>query len=153
MLLACSKNIDAMEKKPYNERRAEPRIKTEEPVGVHVRGGVHSGLGRLVDINNKGALIETEMTLEPGVVVTLEIDVPGSTEPETVRGVVARRAMDSTVGLGIEFLPTTVDERDHIHFVVMTILALDLLAYETRQEPAEARAVVPPASRSNDESA
>ena len=61
-------------------------------------------------LNNKEAFIATEMTLKPGVVVTLEIDVPGSTEPETVRGVVARRARDSTVGLGIEFLPTTVDE-------------------------------------------
>jgi len=98
-------------------------------------------------LNNKEAFIATEMTLKPGVVVTLEIDVPGSTEPETVRGVVARRARDSTVGLGIEFLPTTVDERDHIPYVVMTILALDLLAYETRPEPADARAFVPPASR------
>ena len=142
----------AMEKKPCNERRAEPRMETEEPVGVHVRGGAHSGVGRLVDINNQGALIATEMELEPGVVVTLEIEVPGSTEPETVRGVVARRAVDSTVGLGIEFLPTTVDERDHIHYVVMTILALDLLAYETRQELADTRAFVPPASPSNDES-
>ena len=153
MLLAYCKKIEVMEKKPYNERRGEPRMKTEEPVGVYVRGGAHSGLGRLVDINSKGAFIATEMVLEPGVVVTLEIDVPGSTEPETVRGVVARRAMDSTVGLGIEFLPTTVDERDHIHYVVMTILALDLLAYKTREEPADARALVPPASRSNDESA
>ncbi len=141
-----------MEKKPYNQRRVEPRMNTEEPLGVHVRGGAHSGLGRLVDITNKGALIATEMALEPGVVVTLEIEVPGSAEPETVRGVVARQAMDSSEGLGIEFLPTTVGERDHIHYVVMTILALDLLAYQTRQEPGDTRAFVPPASRSNDES-
>jgi len=118
-----------MDKKPY-ERRREPRVRTDEPVHVLVRGDAHSGPGHLVDINNKGALIATEMALEPGVVVTLEIEVPGSSEPEAVRGVVARQETASIVGLGIEFLPTTVEERDHIHYVVKTILALDLLAYQ-----------------------
>jgi hypothetical protein len=144
--------IDTMQKQLTDERRSEPRIQTEDPVIANVRAPSGYGQGRLLDINNRGAFIGTEMALESGELVTLEIQIPGSDRMESVRGVVARQQDGTTSGLGIEFLPANVEERDHIHYVVKTILALDLLGYERpKSNPNETVAFGRPVYRKDDD--
>jgi hypothetical protein len=96
--------------------------------------------------------VGTEMVLESGETVTLEIQMPGSNRLESIRGVVARHQDEAKSGLGVEFLPTSVEERDHIYYVVKTILALDLLGYERpRTNPTETVAFGRPIYRPDDE--
>jgi hypothetical protein len=141
-----------MAKPLTDERRSEPRVQAEDPLVVNVRASSAHGHGRLLDLNNRGAFVGTEMVLESGETVTLEIQMPGSNRLESIRGVVARQQDEATSGLGVEFLPTSVEERDHIYYVVKTILALDLLGYERpRISPTDTVAYGRPAYRPDGE--
>lgn len=141
-----------MAKPLTDERRSEPRVQAEDPLMVNVRASGSCAKGRLLDLNNRGAFVGTEMALESGETVTLEIQMPGSNRLESLRGMVARHQDEAKSGLGIEFLPMSVEERDHIYYVVKTILALDLLGYERpRTNPTETVAYARPVYRPDDE--
>jgi hypothetical protein len=133
------------------ERRQQPRIQLEEDqiVRIHAPRERYTGLvnfsitdGRLFDLNNLGAFVSTELSLEKGAAVDVEIALPGMRVPELVHALVARQAErfqrgDRTTpqGLGLRFLADNLREQERIRRIVMMTLTLDLLkyGYETRK--------------------
>lgn len=115
-----------MTSKPQGQR--EPRIETESALPVYLRAGAKLQSGFLLDISATGAFVLTDLVLPDGQIVTLELELPGSERPERLQGVIARRENTrGKIGLGIEFLSRSDDERRHIDRVVSTILTLELL--------------------------
>ena len=123
------------------ERRAEPRVCTDGIIGVriHVHGRIERGT--LVDLNNLGAYVATSLVLEKGIPLTLEIEVPGARRlvrlpAEVVRSVTGfrRQADEPPTGIAVKFVAESVAERERIHLVVQTTLALDLLGVGLSEE-------------------
>lgn len=116
------------------ERRAEPRVCTDGIIGVRIHAHGRIERGTLVDLNNLGAYVATSLVLEKGLPITLEIEVPGAQRllplpAEVVRSVteLRRQADDTPTGIAVKFVAESVEERERIHVVVQTTLALDLL--------------------------
>jgi hypothetical protein len=107
-------------------------------------GGVHTfsvAERYLYDINNSGAFVATDLTLDRGCPIQVEIVTPGNTVLKPVSATVAHCARDRENvpgGMGIRFLAETIEEHDRISDIVMSTLALDLLdfGYRKRKKPA-----------------
>jgi hypothetical protein len=92
--------------------------------------------GTIIDLNNAGAFVATELVLEKGDRLQLELDIPGVDESRPLQAVVARcseeiKGKKKTIpaGLGLVFVGNTPEERQLIQQVVMSTLALDLLGF------------------------
>jgi hypothetical protein len=92
--------------------------------------------GTLIDLNNVGAFVATDLDLEKGTEVHLELEIPGVDTSTPFKAVVARRSEEiqgkkETIpaGLGLVFVGNTPEERDVIQQVVMSLLTLDLLSF------------------------
>lgn len=134
------------------ERRRQRRVSLSGTTTVRIiapsqkqngRAGVKIAEGHLHDLNNYGALVATDLVLEKGFEILLELQVPGSPRPNPIRAVVARRADRirnsegvMPAGLGLCFLADSKDERERIRELVKTTLTLDLLdfGYESRKK-------------------
>jgi hypothetical protein len=97
---------------------------------------------RLFDLNNLGAFVSTDLALEKGTTVDIEIALPGIKVPELVHAHVVRQAerfrrgdIVTPQGLGLRFLADNLREEERIRRIVMMTLTLDLLkyGYETRK--------------------
>lgn len=133
------------------ERRSQPRVQTEGVVRVRILAGGRLERGSLFDLNNAGAFIATDLVLEKGEKVHLELELPGDDEAQPLQAIVARcsgeiqgRKTTIPAGLGVVFIAKTSKERQLIQKVVMTTLALDLLGYGYRKGEGTKEDTVPP---------
>ena len=127
------------------ERRAQPRVRLERATQVRLlaAGRRHTQWqsyslddGYLFDLNNIGAFVATDLVLEKGSRIEIEIAAPGTPFPLSLQAVVARYSQQQNwnhlvmpAGLGLQFVPYTVEEQRRITEIVMTTLALDLMDY------------------------
>ncbi len=127
------------------ERRAQPRVRLERATQVRLlaAGRRHTQWqnlslddGYLFDLNNNGAFVATELVLQKGSRIEIEIATPGMLFPVPLQAVVARYSQQSKwndlvmpAGLGLQFVPHTIEEQRRISEIVMAALTLDLLDY------------------------
>ena len=136
------------------ERRSQPRVQTEGLVRVRILVGGRLERGYLFDLNNAGAFVATDLVLEKGEKVHLELELPGIEEPQPLLAIVARCSPEITgrrttipAGLGVVFVAKSQKERQLIQKVVMTTLALDLLGYGYRKDGAAKEDTIPPGGK------
>jgi hypothetical protein len=126
-----------MQKKAQDsDRRREPRVRPEGSIKVRLLVPGKLETGTIIDLNNAGAFVATELVLEKGDRLQLELDIPGVEESRPLQAVVARcseeiKGKKKTIpaGLGLVFVGNTPEERQLIQQVVMSTLALDLLGF------------------------
>ena len=58
------------------DRRRQPRVRTEGEIKVRILASGKLSEGQLVDLNNAGAFVATDLVLEKGEKVHLELDIP-----------------------------------------------------------------------------
>jgi hypothetical protein len=130
---------------PSIERRKQPRISLEEMARVHILASrdhptgllnTYTRDGYLLDLNNLGAFVATELDLNTGRPINIVIDLPGMRMPALLPAIVARRAdriqcHDRIIpeGLGLRFIAESNEDQERIRRIVMMILTLDLLKY------------------------
>jgi len=131
--------------RPAVERRQQPRVQLEEDliVRIHKPSDHDAALinfstrdAQLFDINNLGAFVSTDLALQKGASVDIEIELPGMQVPTLVHAQVARQAQRlqrgdrvTPRGLGLRFLAESFEEQERIRRIVMTTLILDLMKY------------------------
>ncbi len=142
------------------DRRRQPRVRTEGEIKVRILAGGKLVEGHLVDLNNAGAFIATDLALQKGEKkVHLELDIPGGPATPPLQAVVARCSGEIKghhkvipAGLGLVFVGQDQSEKELIQKIVMMTLAIDLLGYGARknpiQGPADTRNVEEPAYKS-----
>lgn len=139
------------------ERRRQPRVRTEGEIKVRILASGKLSEGHLVDLNNAGAFIATDLVLDKGEKVHLELDIPGDSQTQPLQAVVARHSQaiqghhrTIPAGLGLVFVGQDQAEKELIQRVVMMTLAVDLLGYGARKNPLkpdDTRGVEEPAYR------
>jgi hypothetical protein len=89
--------------------------------------------GRVLDLNNAGAFVATELTLEKNTRLEVHLCLPGTDNSLPIQAVVARRteAVEGRnhtfpAGLGLVFLTTNVMERAFIQMAVLEALKMSL---------------------------
>ncbi len=122
------------------ERRRAPRVSPEGIITVRLLAPGRLEIGTLVDLNNAGAFVATDLILEKGEKLHIELDIPGS-ETMPLQAIVARRSGEIKgkkkvipAGLGLVFIGNTSEERQLIQKVVMSTLTLDLLNFSYDQQ-------------------
>ena len=118
------------------ERRQVPRVQPEGIIKVNLLAPGKLETGLVVDLNNAGAFVATDMVLEIGESLSIELDIPGVETPTPLQAIVARRSGEIRgrtriipAGLGVVFVGNTPEERQLIQKVVMSTLTLDLLSF------------------------
>ena len=86
-------------------------------------------LGRVIDLNNAGAFVATDLVLETNTAVEVELQIPGENESLPLKAVVARcteevegKTRVIPAGLGLVFITDTVMEREFIQKAVLETL-------------------------------
>lgn len=109
-----------------------------------VREGVDT-IGRVLDLNNAGAFVATELVLPKNTRLEVELHLPGEEKSLPLRAVVARHSeaiegRNRTVpaGLGIVFLTTNVMERSFIQKAVLEALRASLESTRAHAKRAQA---------------
>ena len=140
------------------DRRREPRVRTEGEIKVRILASGKLIEGRLVDLNNAGAFVATDLVLPKGEKIHLELDIPGDSKWPPLQAMVARCSGEIKghhqvipAGLGLVFVGQDQVEKELIQKVVMMTLAVDLLGYGARKNPlagpSDTHAVEEPAYR------
>lgn len=118
------------------ERRQVARVQPEGIIKANLLAPGMLETGLVVDLNNAGAFVATDMVLEKGESLSIELDIPGVETPTPLQAVVARRSEEIRgktriipAGLGVVFVGNTPEERHLIQKVVMSTLTLDLLSF------------------------
>jgi len=124
------------------DRRRQPRVRTEGEIRVRILAPGKLSEGLLVDLNNAGAFVATDLVLEKGEKVHLELDIPGDSQTQPLQAMVARHSGEIQghhrvipAGLGLVFVGQDQAEKELIQRVVMMTLAIDLLGYGARKNP------------------
>ena len=119
-----------------SERRKHLRICPEGNIKVRllIPGQIESGT--LVDLNNAGAFVASDLVLDRGERLHVQLDIPGVEDTTPLEAVVSRRSEEiqgrtKTIpaGLGLVFVGNTLEERQLIQQVVMSTLTLDRLCF------------------------
>ncbi len=134
------------------DRRRHPRIPVEQLMQARlVREGVDT-VGRVVDLNNAGAFVATELILPKNTKLEVELRLPGVERSLPLQAVVARRTeaiegRNRTVpaGLGLVFLTTNVMERSFIQLAVLAVLRSSLESTKAQTRDAQAAGASDPA--------
>lgn len=111
------------------ERRKRRRFTVESTLEARLHVDGSETTGRVVDINNIGAFIATDLVLEKGTPLRVEICVPDVDESLLIKAEVARRAEriegrngDMPAGLGVMFLADSEKEETFIQNAVIVAL-------------------------------
>lgn len=122
------------------DRRRHPRIAVEHLMEARLLSDGVEARGRVVDLNNAGAFVATDLELEKDSRLQVELSIAGS-DSLPLQAVVARRSgavegrsHSIPAGLGLVFLPANVMERAFIQKAVLEALKASLQA--TRQRVA-----------------
>jgi len=109
-----------------------------------VREGVDT-VGRVLDLNNAGAFVATELVLPKNTRLEVELRLPGVEKSLPLQAVVARhteavegRYRTVPAGLGIVFLTTNVMERSFIQLAVLAALRRSLESTKAQAQGAQA---------------
>lgn len=121
------------------ERRRHPRIPVDQLMEVLlVVDGVETR-GRVVDLNNAGAFVATDLVLEKGTKIQVELRIAGAEKSLPLEALVARRieaiqGREHTIpaGLGLVFLTTNVMERAFVQMAVLEALRTSLASTRAR---------------------
>jgi hypothetical protein len=115
------------------ERRRRPRIPVKHTMEVRLVCDGAETVGRVLDLNNAGAFVATELPLEKDTRLEVQLYLPGTDKSLPIRAVVARRseAVEGRsgtfpAGLGLVFLTTNVLERAFIQMAVLEALKMSL---------------------------
>ncbi len=100
------------------DRRKTPRADLVVRVDYHTIDELFSDFAR--NINEGGLFVETENPHELGTFVKLQFQIPGSSEPIQVSGIVVRISdgSEEPAGMGIEFENLDDAARGHINELV-----------------------------------
>ena len=115
------------------DRRRHPRIPVEQLMQARlVREGIDT-VGRVLDLNNAGAFVATELVLPKNTKLEVELRLPGVEKSLPLQAIVVRhteavegRNRTVPAGLGIVFLTTNVMERSFIQLAVLEALRSSL---------------------------
>jgi hypothetical protein len=129
------------------DRRRHPRIPVEHLMQARLtRDGVDT-VGRVLDLNNAGAFVATELVLPKNTKLEVELHLPGVEKGLPLQAVVARhteavegRNRTVPAGLGIVFLTTNVMERSFIQRAVLEALRSSLESTKAQARVATAAA-------------
>ncbi len=135
-----------------DDRRRHPRIPVEQLMQARlVREGVDT-VGRVVDLNNAGAFVATELVLPKNTKLEVELRLPGVEKSLPLQAVVARhteavegRNRTVPAGLGLVFLTTNVMERSFIQLAVLAALRSSLESTKVQTREAQAAGASAPA--------
>ena len=116
-----------------------------------VRDGVDT-VGRVLDLNNAGAFVATELVLPKNTRLEVELQLPGTDKSLPLQAVVARhseavegRKRTFPAGLGIVFLTSNVMERSFIQRAVLEALRSSLESTKARAQAGHAAGASDPA--------
>jgi hypothetical protein len=127
------------------DRRRHPRIPVEQLMQARlVREGIDT-VGRVLDLNNAGAFVATELVLPKNTRLEVELRLPGVEKSLPLQAIVARhteavegRNRTMPAGLGIVFLTTNVMERSFIQLAVLEALRTSLESTKAQARGAQA---------------
>lgn len=118
-----------------SERRKHPRIPVEHLIEARLTGPEIDATGRVLDLNNAGAFIATDVDVERNTRLEVELRLPGLDTPFPLKAIVARRTetvegRNTTIpaGLGLVFMTDNVMERAFIQRAVLQVLKTSLAA-------------------------
>lgn len=118
-----------------SDRRRHPRIPVEHLIEARLSGPDVDATGRVLDLNNAGAFVATDVQVERDTRLEVELLLPGLDTPFPLKAVVARRTeavegRNHTIpaGLGLVFLTDNVMERAFIQRAVLQVLKSSLAA-------------------------
>ncbi len=111
-----------------NHRRKD-LVRPEEMIPVHILAQDQREEGYLVDVNNIGAFVATNLVVECGTHISIEILVPDfygiRPLPAMVtrcRGGTQEMGKHNLGGLGLVFINSSIEEREFVQRIVMSIL-------------------------------
>jgi len=141
------------------DRRRHPRIPVEHLMHARlIREGVDT-VGRVLDLNNAGAFVATELVLPKNTKLEIELRLPGVEKSLPLQAIVARRTeavegRNRTVpaGLGIVFLTSNVLERSFIQLAVLAALRSSLESTKAQTRGGQAAGASDPAILSENNS-
>lgn len=129
-----------------SERRRRPRIPVPHVMEAKLVVGDVETRGRILDLNNAGAFVATDLIVEARAELVIELLVPGIESSLPLKAIVARRTeavegKSRTVppGLGIVFKAENVMERAFIQRAVLEALRESLRAGRTKSDPETAQ--------------
>jgi hypothetical protein len=115
------------------DRRKHPRIPVEHLMEARLIAGELESVGRVIDLNNAGAFVATDLPLDKNARLEVELAVPGVEKSLPLKAVVARRteAVEGQrrvipAGLGLVFMAENVMERSFIQMAVLEALKVSL---------------------------
>ena len=124
-----------------SERRRRHRIPVDHVIEARLLVDGLTTRGRVLDLNNAGAFVATDLVLEKNASLVVELRFPGEEKALPLEAIVARRTetikgrrCDFPAGLGLVFMTENVMERAFIQKVVLKALKGSL---EKRQELVE----------------
>ena len=111
------------------ERRRRRRIPVAHVMKARLVVEGAETRGRVIDLNNAGAFVATDLVLRTNTAVQVELQIPGEDKSLPLKAVVARqteevkgKTRDIPAGLGLVFLPDNVMERAFIQKAVLEAL-------------------------------
>ena len=112
-----------------SERRKARRIPVGQLMGAKLTADGVETHGQVIDLNNAGAFIATNLALEKNTAVEIELELPGEEKSLPLKAVVARRTEEVEgshrsipAGLGLVFLTSNIMERSFIQKAVLEAL-------------------------------
>jgi hypothetical protein len=126
------------------ERRRHPRIPVSELMEVRLVCDGAESVGRVLDLNNAGAFVATDLPLEKDQRLEIHLSLPGTDKSLPLQAVVARRteAVEGRhrtipAGVGLVFITTNVMERAFVQMAVLEALKMSLASTRARVEEPE----------------
>lgn len=123
------------------ERRRHPRIPVSHLMEARLVADGVEVIGRVVDLNNAGAFVATDLVLEKGAKIQIELQLAGASAPLPLQAAVARHiaaveGRDHTIpaGLGLVFLTANVIERAFVQKAVLEALKASLESRRAKNE-------------------
>jgi hypothetical protein len=111
------------------ERRRQRRIPVEHLMEARLTAEGAETRGRVIDLNNAGAFVATDLALDKNTAVEVELQIPGEEKSLPLKALVARRTEEVEgktrvipAGLGLVFMTENVMERAFIQKAVLEAL-------------------------------
>ena len=112
-----------------SERRKRRRIAVDHVMEARLLVDGVTSTGQVVDLNNAGAFVATDLVLAKNASLVVELRFPGENKSLPLKAVVARRTetvkgrtRDFPAGLGLVFITENVMERAFIQKAVLEAL-------------------------------
>ncbi len=111
------------------ERRRRRRIPVEHAMEARLVADGRETRGQVIDLNNAGAFVATDLVLDKNTAVEVELQIPGEDKSLPLKAVVARRTEEVKgktrvipAGLGLVFMTENVMERAFMQKAVLEAL-------------------------------